>query len=660
MPIPPFSSPPAAIRTIPGLPATAGSVLPFPTLSAAGTPTLTTNYLGWDRTNSRPFEEYFAYSRTVLQAGSSVADRDSARGFRADSSSVGSGTIGDMRVSFFLYAQAFEVKFKYQTNTLRVNITNYSDESPAKKVAFDSQYASSQYGIGWSGLNSGSFYYLKFDYGSSVGRQLMKVDLQMEGYFAGINLPSAVDMVFPGITEDGPMRLGTETKPDLFVVGDSFSEAANSGPNYGAFGNVMGTVLGWNPIILGAGGTGYLNNNKMRYLDRIAPRTNGAWVMANTLAGSGNFTITYNSLTTANIAFSSTVSTQLNSINSALNTTFGTNSYGWQNVRMNWTEEGWILTTETGTGTPTVTPGGGVTGTFVVSSSYLGDIDANVRRDPSGNAMPFVLFIEGGFNDDGFSSANATAAANACWLAAKARWPTATLVVAGPSPTKTGLDSTKRTLDAAFWTQAKLTLPKINGFVPYISGYVGTYTEAGYRIVDWSSGLGYVGNALGTGPNDWFTSDDSIHPTAAGQQVLGLRFVSVLSKWFRYGRPPLLPQSQTLSVTTGIDGKSVANTAVYSVPAGKSCVVTAAVIRCTAASAITVGPSVGVGSAAGTSNIFSSTALAALIDTTGVFGFQLIGMSVIVAASGTVYLNLGTAATGTSQSLAIDLIGYLV
>lgn len=115
-----------------------------------------------------------------------------------------------------------------------------------------------------------------------------------------------------------------------------------------------------------------------------------------------------------------------------------------------------------------------------------------------------------------------------------------------------------------------------------------------------------------------------------------------------------------LSTTTGIDGKAVANTALYTVPGGKTAIITAATIRCSAATAITVGASAGIGNISGTSNIFSSTAMTTFTTTTQCFQFAAVGVSVITAATGQIFLNIGTGATGTSQTLSVDLLGYLI
>lgn len=115
-----------------------------------------------------------------------------------------------------------------------------------------------------------------------------------------------------------------------------------------------------------------------------------------------------------------------------------------------------------------------------------------------------------------------------------------------------------------------------------------------------------------------------------------------------------------LSTTTGINAQNIANTPLYTVPVGKVAVITSATIRCTAATAITTGPALGIGNIAGTNNIFASTAINVLTTTSNIFGFQLVGMSILTPASGIVYLNLNTASIGTSQTIACDLIGYFV
>lgn len=115
-----------------------------------------------------------------------------------------------------------------------------------------------------------------------------------------------------------------------------------------------------------------------------------------------------------------------------------------------------------------------------------------------------------------------------------------------------------------------------------------------------------------------------------------------------------------LSVTTGIDGKVATTTNLYTVPSGRTAIITHAVIRVSAASAITVPPSLGIGVAAGEDDIYTSTSLVGL-DTTGeVYVFASEGLQVAVAAASVIKLGIDTGATATTATLEVDLFGYLI
>lgn len=120
------------------------------------------------------------------------------------------------------------------------------------------------------------------------------------------------------------------------------------------------------------------------------------------------------------------------------------------------------------------------------------------------------------------------------------------------------------------------------------------------------------------------------------------------------------PVIVVLSSTGGINAKTVAATTLYTVPAGRTAIITAATVRCTAASAITIGPALGIGVAAGEQDIFASTAITALTTTAVIFGFAAVGMSVSAAAASVIKVGIDTGSTGTSQTIAIDLMGYLL
>ena len=111
-----------------------------------------------------------------------------------------------------------------------------------------------------------------------------------------------------------------------------------------------------------------------------------------------------------------------------------------------------------------------------------------------------------------------------------------------------------------------------------------------------------------------------------------------------------------LSTTTGIDAKSTGTTNLFT--ASQTTIITKAIVRCTAASAITVGAAAGIGVAAGEDDIFSSETMTGVHATTDAWYFVGGGKKVQVAASDIVKIGIDTAATGTSQTLAVDLWGY--
>lgn len=126
-----------------------------------------------------------------------------------------------------------------------------------------------------------------------------------------------------------------------------------------------------------------------------------------------------------------------------------------------------------------------------------------------------------------------------------------------------------------------------------------------------------------------------------------------------YNQAPTVVSLPVLATVTGINAKTVANTALFTVPTGKTCTVTGYIVRCTAATAITNGPTAGIGNVAGTNNIGSSQNEATLTSVLSTFQWPINGVSLATAAGGIIYYNLGTAATGTSQTIQVDLIGYL-
>lgn len=111
---------------------------------------------------------------------------------------------------------------------------------------------------------------------------------------------------------------------------------------------------------------------------------------------------------------------------------------------------------------------------------------------------------------------------------------------------------------------------------------------------------------------------------------------------------------------TGISGTATSQNLAFTIPSGRTFIMTGFVARCTAATAITVGPSISVGSTSGGTDIYPSTAITALTATTKAFNQPIIGMTLALAAASTIYFNITNAATGTAQTLAFDIRGYFV
>lgn len=133
--------------------------------------------------------------------------------------------------------------------------------------------------------------------------------------------------------------------------------------------------------------------------------------------------------------------------------------------------------------------------------------------------------------------------------------------------------------------------------------------------------------------------------------VLGI--VSGLPAWVTSG-------DVLLSTTTSINAKTTGTTNLYTVPSGKTAIITRVVIVPTAASSITQGPSLGVGIAAGEDDIFASVQLTGVTSTSKVYAFDAIGTYAAAAATNVIKLGIDTAAAGTSMTISVYLFGYLI
>jgi hypothetical protein len=114
-----------------------------------------------------------------------------------------------------------------------------------------------------------------------------------------------------------------------------------------------------------------------------------------------------------------------------------------------------------------------------------------------------------------------------------------------------------------------------------------------------------------------------------------------------------------LAQVTGIDAKSVAVTNLLTVPGGRKCVVTGAIVECTAATAITAPPSLGIGVAASEQDIFGSIALTGLTAAAKSWVFAASGLSIVNQAADIIKVGIDTAATGTAMTISVTLLGYL-
>jgi hypothetical protein len=128
----------------------------------------------------------------------------------------------------------------------------------------------------------------------------------------------------------------------------------------------------------------------------------------------------------------------------------------------------------------------------------------------------------------------------------------------------------------------------------------------------------------------------------------------------RDGRRVQVSNIGILASVGSINAKTVGVTPLLTVPAAATAVVTAVVIRSSGASGITAPASVGVGVAAGEDDIMPSTALAGLTVNSKSWTYVPTGLQVALTAGNVVNLGIDVGATGTSQTFAVELLGYLL
>lgn len=117
---------------------------------------------------------------------------------------------------------------------------------------------------------------------------------------------------------------------------------------------------------------------------------------------------------------------------------------------------------------------------------------------------------------------------------------------------------------------------------------------------------------------------------------------------------------EPLARNNTIDGKVVGTTTLYTVPTGKTAIVTGAIVQSGAAVAITAGPTLGIGIAAGEDDIYPSTALTGLTSNVKTYVFPPQGLQASAPAGSVIKVGIDTASTGTSQGIVVTLLGYLI
>ena len=113
-----------------------------------------------------------------------------------------------------------------------------------------------------------------------------------------------------------------------------------------------------------------------------------------------------------------------------------------------------------------------------------------------------------------------------------------------------------------------------------------------------------------------------------------------------------------LTTIAGINTLSPATTNLYTVPTGLTTIIYSVVLRCAAASAITDEATISIGVAAGENDVFSAIKITGVKLVNDSWTFPPIGKAIRLLSGNILKLRVNTAATGTSQIIAADVIGY--
>lgn len=115
-----------------------------------------------------------------------------------------------------------------------------------------------------------------------------------------------------------------------------------------------------------------------------------------------------------------------------------------------------------------------------------------------------------------------------------------------------------------------------------------------------------------------------------------------------------------LASVTGIDMKATGQTLLLTVPTGKKCVITNAIIRATAVDTVTVVPIISIGQGGSFNDLVGATSLTGLNGQFAIDLFSSIGANTytVYNAGDQIQLNIATGATATTLTGAIELMGY--
>jgi hypothetical protein len=125
----------------------------------------------------------------------------------------------------------------------------------------------------------------------------------------------------------------------------------------------------------------------------------------------------------------------------------------------------------------------------------------------------------------------------------------------------------------------------------------------------------------------------------------------------------LSPADTLLSTVASINGKVTGQTTLYTVPAGKSCIVTKMIVHLTSASNVTGVATITAGVTSAWTSVLASTALTGLDVTGECFVLSASNPSIVTAAAGTIKLDVASAATttggGDTYTFRVLLFGIL-